>query len=430
MATQAELDRAMEWAKAQVGKTYSLGTFGNTFDCSTFMSGIATMIRDGVAKRWFTTHPFHGGAFSPLAGWERDLEAPFMIGITDDDIGHTGGTLMGVEFEATPPRVRSGPTARGARDPMFKWVYGFRPSLLEGGNPPVTEDVRYTVKAGDTLAGIAAANNTTVTNLVNWNPQLLEVGDVLVVQKGVVEVPTVPQFPGTVKLASVGPGGDVAGNKIIQSCLNYLYPPVVIDGIYGNQTKAAYTKWQVACGWSVADGSADGLPGKDSMTKLAAKFGFTLDTTAPPAPTVGAEPAHNYTRRTWSGKTVNQRTYDMLKQAEALSGMTINLSQGSYNTGVSASAGTHDGGGVVDIASSSSALCQALRKVGFAAWVRTPAQGFAYHIHACAIGDREMASGAKSQVQSYFNGRNGLAGNGADTNPPRPYPAWAAKYDM
>jgi hypothetical protein len=119
----------------------------------------------------------------------------------------------------------------------------------------------------------------------------------------------------------------------------------------------------------------------------------------------------------------------MLKQAEALSGQTITLSQGSYNSGVSASAGTHDGGGVVDIASSNSALCQALRKVGFAAWIRTPSQGFAYHIHACAIGDREMASGAKNQVQSYFDGRNGLAGNGSDTNPPRPWPAWANKYN-
>lgn len=420
MATQARLDAAFAWAQAQVGKTYVLGTF----DCSIYMSGIATMIRDGVAKRWFTTHPFHSGAFSPLPGWERDLEAPFMIGITADNIGHTGGTLLGVEFESTPPRARSGPTARGARDPMFQYVYGFRPSLLEGP-PPVTEDVRYTVKAGDTFAGIAAANNTTINKLIEWNPRLLNPGDILVVQKGVVE-PTVPQFPGTVKLALVGPGGNIEMNKIIQKCLNYLYPPVVVDGIYGNQTKAAYTKWQNSLNFTGA--AADGVPGIQSLTKLGAKFGFTVDTTTPAPAPVGVEPAHNYTRTTYSGRTVNQRTKDMLQQAAALSGMTINLSQGSYNAGgVAASAGTHDGGGVVDIASSSTALCLALRKVGFAAWIRTPAQGFAYHIHAVAIGDRELSSGAKSQIRQWAVDTNGLASHGSDPMAD-PYPAWTQKY--
>lgn len=132
MATQDDLDRAAAWANAQVGKNYNLGSFGGSFDCSTFMSGIATMIRDGVARRWFTTHPFHSGSHSPLAGWERNLQAPFMIGITAAGIGHTGGTLLGVEYEATPPRVRSGSAARGAHDSMYWYRYGFRPSLLDG----------------------------------------------------------------------------------------------------------------------------------------------------------------------------------------------------------------------------------------------------------------------------------------------------------
>ena len=103
MATQAELDRAKRWALAQVGKPYVLGTFGASFDCSTYMSGIATMIRDGEPRRWFTTHPFHSGAKEPLPGWVRDLEAPFMIGIDASGIGHTGGTLLGVDFEVHEP---------------------------------------------------------------------------------------------------------------------------------------------------------------------------------------------------------------------------------------------------------------------------------------------------------------------------------------
>jgi len=183
MATMEDLERALDWANAQVGKPYSLGTFGDSFDCSTFMSGIATMIRDGKPSRWFTTHPFHGGAQNPLPGWEKNLEAPFMIGITDEGIGHTGGTLAGLEFEATPPRVRSGEAARGARDPMFKWVYGFRPSIVEGTS---VEYTKITLAATDTLASLASKYKTTVDNLVSIN-NLIPVGMSLVVVD-----PTVP----------------------------------------------------------------------------------------------------------------------------------------------------------------------------------------------------------------------------------------------
>lgn len=232
----------------------------------------------------------------------------------------------------------------------------------------------------------------------------------------------------TIKLSETGPGKSVANNKIVQTALRTEYGTVYVDGIWGPQTKDYYSRWQRSLGFTGSD--ADGLPGKTSLTRLGTKYGFTVDATVAPAP-VGGEPAHNYGRTTWSGRTINIRTRDMLREAQRLSGgMTINLSQGSYNRGVSASAGTHDGGGVVDIASSSTTLVQALRKAGFAAWIRTPAQGFSYHIHACAIGDREMAQGAKNQVQAYFNGRDGLARNGVDTNPPRPWPAWANKYNL
>ena len=125
----------------------------------------------------------------------------------------------------------------------------------------------------------------------------------------------------------------------------------------------------------------------------------------------------------------------MLEEAARLYGRDNGwiLTQGSYNRGVGASAGTHDGGGVVDIstrgmsASDRNAAEQALRKAGFFAWVRTPAQGFAYHIHAAAIGDREMSAAAKAQVVQGFQDRNGLAGRGADLAAD-PYPEWVDKY--
>lgn len=295
------------------------------------------------------------------------------------------------------------------------------PTTTPAPNP--TTDIIYVVKAGDTLSAIARTHNVTLQQLVGWNNitnvDIIEIGQRLIVGKE----STVP----TVKLAQTGPSGTSANNKIVQDALRREYGTVVVDGYWGPQTTGYYARWQRSLGFEGSD--ADGLPGKTSLTRLGAKYGFTVDSTSP-APSTGGEPAHNYTRTTWSGKTINIRTRDMLREAERLSGQTIRLTQGSYNRGgVAASAGTHDGGGVVDIASSSTALVQALRKAGFAAWLRTPAQGFSYHIHACAIGDREMAQGAKNQVQAYFNGRDGLARNGADTNPPRPWPAWANKYN-
>lgn len=149
------------------------------------------------------------------------------------------------------------------------------------------------------------------------------------------------------------------------------------------------------------------------------------------------EPGHNYRRISYDGRTINIRTREMLEDANRHlkrdPGTVFDLSQGSYNTNVSASAGTHAGGGVIDIASSSWTVAKALRQAGFAAWVRTPSEGpWGYHVHAVAIGDRELSSAAARQEESYFAGRNALANNRSDSAPSwvgRPYPDWAKKYD-
>lgn len=126
------------------------------------------------------------------------------------------------------------------------------------------------------------------------------------------------------------------------------------------------------------------------------------------------------TRVYFRGKRLNTRTRDMILAAEKILGYQFTIIQGSYNSGVAASAGTHDGGGAVDVWGKGSAHVPtevaALRKVGFAAWGRTPSQGnWGYHIHAIAVRDPEMSRGAANQVVAYFNGRNGLASNGKDT---------------
>lgn len=130
-------------------------------------------------------------------------------------------------------------------------------------------------------------------------------------------------------------------------------------------------------------------------------------------------------RINYRGVLLNQRTIDMLEEAEHIAGRRFVLSQGSYHSGTSASAGTHDGGGAIDIDVNSldtltrGAIRDATRRVGFASWVRSPAEGpwDKWHVHAIAIGDDELAPPAQRQVEAYHDGRNGLKNNAKDSGP-------------
>lgn len=188
------------------------------------------------------------------------------------------------------------------------------------------------------------------------------------------------------------------------------------DGHFGTSTVQAYSAWQQSLGFTGID--ANGLPGKTSLNALG-EGRFTLGNEIVVGPKV-----------TVDGKTVNQRTADMLATAEGRAWWDLKLTQGSYNTGVDASAGTHDGGGAIDIsvdgmtAENRTNVVRALREVGFAAWERTPAQGFEPHIHAVAVSDTDLSTAARQQVGDYYEGRNGLASGAADDGPQVPKVTW------
>jgi hypothetical protein len=127
---------------------------------------------------------------------------------------------------------------------------------------------------------------------------------------------------------------------------------------------------------------------------------------------------------TYGGQRVNTRTRNMLAAADAMLSWSLVLSQGSYTSSNPSSAGTHDGGGVVDISVTNMTTTQrweavrALRTVGFAAWLRNPSQGsWPYHIHAAAVSDPDLASAARNQIHDYYFGKNGLANHAADDTP-------------
>ncbi|MFI2029123.1 aggregation-promoting factor C-terminal-like domain-containing protein [Streptomyces buecherae] len=124
------LPNALNWAKSQRGKPYQWGGGGNpSYDCSGFMAAIQKIIegKSPIGRLW-STHAFSGD--TAPRGWVRGLRAPFQIGVTNAGVGHTAGTLLGVNVESRGgDGIVVGPRARGAHDPMFTDVYGFKPSM-------------------------------------------------------------------------------------------------------------------------------------------------------------------------------------------------------------------------------------------------------------------------------------------------------------
>ena len=136
----------------------------------------------------------------------------------------------------------------------------------------------------------------------------------------------------------------------------------------------------------------------------------------------------------YGGATMNVRTRDMVQHAEKPAGFKFIITQGSYTSAAAASGTTHDKGGVLDFRAwhltdaNRVKMVRALKDSGFAAWYRTPAQGFDPHVHAVAFGDPELSPSAKRQTESFDRGRNGLNGDALDnTYRPEPKVGWNYK---
>ena len=145
------------------------------------------------------------------------------------------------------------------------------------------------------------------------------------------------------------------------------------------------------------------------------------------------EPEHDYTRHQIGDHTLNARTLRMLQGVQrALAGrLKVRVTRGSYWAGSESGAGAkrpgepngahpHAGGGVIDISvrdmspNDIEQLVLTLRENGFAAWYR-PRESRP-HIHAVAIGDRELSASAAWQVRAYFKGRDGRTRSGPDAH--------------
>lgn len=196
------------------------------------------------------------------------------------------------------------------------------------------------------------------------------------------------------------------------------------DGHFGTATMDAWRAWENRVHDTANAWSTNGLPSLFELGELAPNR-FTL--------------SHKVDQGSWvvmpqtdapsqfQDQTVNERTRAMFLKAEEIAGnMTISQGRG----GASTSAGTHLGGGAIDIRvvdapSRTSARVDALRTVGFAAWFRNWEGN--QHIHAIAVGDPWVAYEAHRslcQIHQFRFGGEGLSCSDSTVGDDRPLVWW------
>lgn len=128
-----------------------------------------------------------------------------------------------------------------------------------------------------------------------------------------------------------------------------------------------------------------------------------------------------YTRVQWRGVTLDARTASAMDWVAKRVKPLVTPTQGSFNTSVGPSAGTHAGSSAIDLSVRGWApadirqLVNVMRRAGFAAWYRAEIPGlWPPHVHAILIGGKMIAPAAQAQIVAYRAGRNGLANNAVD----------------
>ena len=127
------IQAALRWARTQNGLPYQWAGNGDpSWDCSGLMSAIESVIRGQKPHRRWATMAFSGKTAPP--GWVLNGKSPFTVGITNAGVGHTAGTLGGVNVESRGgDGVVVGKRARGSQSMLFNSVYGFMPGKYDSG---------------------------------------------------------------------------------------------------------------------------------------------------------------------------------------------------------------------------------------------------------------------------------------------------------
>ncbi|MEV7654682.1 hypothetical protein AB0O39_10970 [Streptomyces anulatus] len=123
----------LKWARTQHGLPYQWGGNGNpSWDCSGLVSAIESVIRGQKPHRRWATGAFSGK--TAPSGWQLGGKSPYMIGITNAGVGHTAGTINGVNVESRGgDGVVIGSRARSYKDSLFTHQYAYKGTYDQGG---------------------------------------------------------------------------------------------------------------------------------------------------------------------------------------------------------------------------------------------------------------------------------------------------------
>ncbi|MFI1723945.1 hypothetical protein [Streptomyces sp. NPDC020489] len=191
------IQAGLKWARTQDGLPYQWGGNGSpSWDCSGLVSAIESVIRGQKPHRRWATGSFHGKTAPP--GWVLHGDSAYRIGITNSGVGHTAGTIGGVNVESRGgDGVVIGKGARGYRDRLFTDWYGFQPGKYDEGGwlqpgwnfngfsspEPVLTPNQLRVLEGAAAVGVAAGQGGSVTYEINARTADFTVADLERVQR-------------------------------------------------------------------------------------------------------------------------------------------------------------------------------------------------------------------------------------------------------
>jgi hypothetical protein len=143
-----------------------------------------------------------------------------------------------------------------------------------------------------------------------------------------------------------------------------------------------------------------------------------------PKPPKAEPPPDPFEHCTYNGALMDQKTKVAVQLGEKRLGYSLTIEQGCYHPGVSQSAGTHDGGGVIDFAPFDFAnKVRVFREMGWFIWHRLPIPGvWGEHIHGGIRNHGKLSPSAARQQDDYDGTppRDGLAQHSVDTTKPHP----------
>ena len=205
------------------------------------------------------------GAYHAGAG------GPMTINKTDIPKDEGNRYLIGIEIEAsssTKINTKTRTTPKwGMNEVQFDSVARYCAALFDLLEWPTESAIRHQDWAPKrkTDVGIALNNIRTFIDLYRKPQEVVEV-------EVKVEKPKKP----VVRLLQVKPAYKNHDIRIIQEALKKEFPhsTIIATGLFNNNTKNVYKMWQEKCGFEGDD--ADGLPGRDTLSKLGKKHGFTV----------------------------------------------------------------------------------------------------------------------------------------------------------